>query len=93
MIVDDVNEYIPLWSQEEYSAELEEGELSRFLVRLEATDKDCSPHFGDICDYSISGGDSSFSINNQGIISNTRQLWSRWMINIATTSGEGLKKS
>ena len=76
--MDDDNEYIPLWSSQQYSASLEEGEMSPFIVKVEATDKDCSPQFGDVCDYAITGSqDINFAINSQGIITNSQPLWSR----------------
>ena len=75
--VEDVNEYIPLWSQEEYSASLEEGEMSANILEVAASDNDCSPQYGDVCKYSISGPDRTFAIDQQGVISNTQPLWAR----------------
>ena len=75
--VEDVNEYIPLWSQEEYSAQLEEGDMPEKILQVAASDKDCSPQFGDICKYSISGPDQTFAIDQQGVITNTQPLWAR----------------
>ena len=34
MHVEDVNEYIPLWSEEEYSAQLQEGDVSAFILQV-----------------------------------------------------------
>ena len=75
--VEDVNEYIPLWSQEEYSAQLEEGEMSEKILQVAASDKDCSSQFGDICKYSISGQDQTFAIDQEGVMRNTQPLWAR----------------
>ena len=75
--VEDVNEYIPLWSQEEYSAQLEEGKMAEKILEVAASDNDCSPQFGDVCKYSISGPDQTFAIDQQGVISNTRPLWAK----------------
>ena len=75
--VDDVNEYIPLWTEQEYSGQLEEGDMSSFILQVQASDNDCSPKFGDICKYSISGTDKPFTIDQQGIITNTEPLWTR----------------
>ena len=69
--VTDVNEYIPEWSQEEYSAQVEEGIFSDFILQVSATDKDCSPTFGDICQYSITSPDQPFTISADGIITNS----------------------
>ena len=77
VVVEDINEFIPQWSEEEYSAQLEEGKMEDFILEVTATDRDCSPQFGDVCKYSISGSDESFAIDHQGIITNTRPLWSR----------------
>ena len=71
MTVKDVNEYIPEWSQEEYSAQVEEGIFSDFILQVSATDKDCSPTFGDICQYSITSPDQPFTISADGIITNS----------------------
>ena len=75
--VEDVNEYIPLWSQEEYSATLEEGEMSANILEVAASDNDCSPQYGDVCKYSISGPDQTFAIDQEGVIRNTQPLWAR----------------
>ena len=32
--VDDVNEFIPLWSEQEYNGQLEEGDLSSFILQV-----------------------------------------------------------
>ena len=95
--VDDVNEFIPLWSEQEYNGQLEEGDLSSFILQVkkiitdteidiilnypqvQATDNDCSPSYGDVCKYSISGAENEavFSVDQQGIITNTQPLWTR----------------
>ena len=72
--VKDVNEYIPEWSQEEYSGQVEEGILSDFILQVSATDRDCSPTFGDICQYSITSPDQPFQITEDGIITNSLVL-------------------
>ena len=72
--VKDVNEYIPEWSEEEYSGQVEEGVLADFILKLTATDRDCSPTFGDICQYSITSPDQPFRISQSGVITNTQEL-------------------
>lgn len=32
--MDDVNEFIPLWSEQEYNGQLEEGDLSSFILQV-----------------------------------------------------------
>ena len=51
--VQDVNEYLPSWEEEEYSGEVGEGEMREPILTITATDKDCSPTFGSVCSYSI----------------------------------------
>ena len=74
MTVKDVNEYIPEWSEEEYSGQVEEGVLADFILKVTATDRDCSPTFGDICQYSITSPDQPFRISESGVITNTQEL-------------------
>lgn len=72
--VKDVNEYIPEWSQEEYSGQVEEDRMADFILQVTAKDKDCSPTFGEICQYSITSPDQPFQINQEGVISNSLAL-------------------
>ena len=72
--VTDVNEYIPEWSQEEYSGQVEEGILAEFILQVTARDKDCSPTFGDICQYSITSPEQPFQISETGVITNSQLL-------------------
>ena len=70
----DVNEYIPEWSEEEYSGQVEEGLLSDFILKVTATDRDCSPTFGEVCSYSITAPSQPFSVSPAGVIRNTEPL-------------------
>jgi len=72
--VKDVNEFSPAWSQDEYSAELAEGHIKDEILRVHATDPDCSPSFGTVCGYTITSPDQPFRIDEQGRISNTSPL-------------------
>lgn len=76
--VKDVNEYIPEWSEEEYSASVEEGGNSKDggtnILKVTATDRDCSPEFGDICSYAITSPDQPFSVDSLGVITSTKPL-------------------
>ena len=72
--VTDVNEYIPEWSQEEYSGQVEEGVMAEFILQVTARDKDCSPTFGDICQYSITSPEQPFQISETGVITNSQPL-------------------
>jgi calsyntenin 1 len=48
--------------------EVDEGRLYGEIIRVEASDKDCTPLNGDICKYEILTTDSPFAIDNEGII-------------------------
>ena len=72
--VADVNEYIPEWSQEEYSATVEEGVMTDNILTVTATDRDCSPSFGEICSYAITSPDQPFRVSSSGVISTTQPL-------------------
>lgn len=76
--VSDINEYSPVFSQPSYVIDVDEGRLYKEIIRVEATDRDCSPLFGDICKYEILQGDSAdhlpFSIDKEGVIRNNAPL-------------------
>ncbi len=56
--VEDVNEYVPAWEEEEYSGEVGEGEMRDPILTLTARDSDCSPTFGSVCSYAITREDA-----------------------------------
>lgn len=62
----DINEYAPTFSQPSYVSTVDEGRLYEEIVRIEATDRDCTPKFGDICKYEILTTDQPFFIDNEG---------------------------
>lgn len=70
----DINEYAPAFTQSAYLSTVDEGRLYEEIVRVEATDKDCTPKFGDICKYEILTNDQPFSIDSEGSIRNTEPL-------------------
>ncbi|XP_047540853.1 calsyntenin-1 isoform X2 [Vanessa atalanta] len=75
--VTDVNEFAPVFSQAAYVRSVDEGKLYDEVVRVEATDRDCTPRYGDVCKYEIlNDGDRSqpFTIDNEGVIRNTEPL-------------------
>lgn len=67
----DINEYAPLFLDASYIKEVDEGRLYEEILRVEATDRDCTPRFGDICKYDILNDDQPFFINNEGIQNNS----------------------
>ncbi|KAL7011617.1 hypothetical protein ACKWTF_014360 [Chironomus riparius] len=70
----DINEYSPTFLQPSYVTEVDEGRLYQEILRVEATDKDCTPLFGDVCKYEILTLDQPFTIDNEGSIRNTEPL-------------------
>lgn len=58
----DINEYSPVFLQPSYVTEVDEGRLYQEIIRVEATDKDCTPLFGDVCKYEILTLDQPFTI-------------------------------
>lgn len=90
VLVDDVNEFAPQWNiqrnkedEDEAAASehtlatnvaIEEGQLLEEVIRVDASDEDCSPHYGDICGYEIESQGQPFSISKEGVIKNTEPL-------------------
>lgn len=76
--VSDINEYSPVFSQPSYVIDVDEGRLYSEIIRVEATDRDCSPLFGDICKYEIMTSESTehqpFTIDKEGVIRNNMPL-------------------
>lgn len=72
--VSDVNEYAPTFSEPSYVRQVDEGRIYREIVRVEATDRDCTPKFGDVCKYEILTSDQPFVIDMDGVIRNTEPL-------------------
>ncbi|XP_071439640.1 calsyntenin-1 [Hetaerina americana] len=70
----DINEYPPTFLEPSYVRQVDEGRLYEEVVRVEATDRDCTPKFGDVCKYEILTSDQPFSVDNEGVIRNTEPL-------------------
>ncbi|KAH8269787.1 hypothetical protein KR018_005552 [Drosophila ironensis] len=70
----DINEYAPTFLEPSYVTEVDEGRLYNEILRVEASDKDCTPLFGDVCKYEILNNDEPFTIDNEGSIKNTEPL-------------------
>jgi len=62
----DVNEYAPVFLEPSYVRQVDEGRLYEQIIRVEATDRDCSPKYGDICRYEILTTDQPFIIDSDG---------------------------
>ncbi|XP_066260044.1 calsyntenin-1 isoform X1 [Euwallacea similis] len=72
--VSDVNEYAPTFTEPSYVRQVDEGRIYPEIVRVEATDRDCTPKFGDVCKYEILTSDQPFVIDMDGVIRNTEPL-------------------
>ncbi|XP_047103065.1 calsyntenin-1 [Schistocerca piceifrons] len=70
----DINEYPPTFLEPSYVNQVDEGRLYEEIVRVEATDRDCTPKYGDVCKYEILTNDQPFTIDNEGAIRNTEPL-------------------
>lgn len=70
----DINEYPPTFLDPSYVYQVDEGRLYEEIVRVEATDRDCTPKYGDVCKYEILTSDQPFTIDNEGAIRNTEPL-------------------
>lgn len=70
----DVNEYSPVFLEPSYVKQVDEGRLFDQIIRVEATDRDCTAKFGDICKYEILTLDQPFAIDTDGVIRNTEPL-------------------
>lgn len=46
--------------------QVDEGRLYDQIIRVEATDRDCTAKYGDICKYEILTTDQPFAIDNDG---------------------------
>lgn len=62
----DINEYAPAFLEPSYVRQVDEGRLYQEILRVEASDRDCTPKFGDICKYEILTSDQPFVIDNEG---------------------------
>ncbi|KAJ0171216.1 hypothetical protein K1T71_013415 [Dendrolimus kikuchii] len=73
--VTDVNEFAPVFSQAAYVKSVDEGRIYDEILRVEATDRDCTPRYGDVCKYEILTDRSQpFTIDNEGVIRNIEPL-------------------
>ncbi|CAF0754565.1 unnamed protein product [Adineta steineri] len=73
--VDDVNEYAPVFTHDNYLFKLHQGETCESTsCRVEATDDDCANTDHRVCGYEITTPNVPFSIDSQGSISITKTL-------------------
>ncbi|KAK6058765.1 cadherin domain protein [Cooperia oncophora] len=74
--VKDTNNHSPEFDSPWYTFTVDEGKIHEEIAVLKATDADCGNPYGQICDFEIANGlnDFPFSINNQGVLRNTKPL-------------------
>ncbi|KAL1123236.1 hypothetical protein AAG570_002323 [Ranatra chinensis] len=70
----DINEYAPAFLEPSYVCQVDEGRLYSEIIHVEASDRDCTPKYGDICKYEILTNDQPFLIDNEGTLRNTEPL-------------------
>lgn len=74
--VKDTNNHAPEFDAPWYSFDVPEGKVVSEIAHLYTTDKDCGHPYGKICRYEITNALEGFpfSIDDQGVLSNTRPL-------------------
>ncbi|KAM9468474.1 calsyntenin-2 [Clarias gariepinus] len=72
--VGDVNEFSPVFSSAVYSGSVQEGRVCDSILQVDATDRDCSPQYSQICNYQIVTENAPFAIDRNGNIRNTESL-------------------
>ncbi|CAL1579882.1 unnamed protein product [Knipowitschia caucasica] len=72
--VDDVNEFSPMFREQQYKASVTEGKIYDSILQVEAWDQDCSPQYSQICNYEIVTAGTPFAIDRNGNIRNTERL-------------------
>ncbi|VDO21915.1 unnamed protein product [Haemonchus placei] len=74
--VKDTNNHSPEFDSPWYTFTVDEGKIHDEIAVLKATDADCGNPYGQICDFEIANGlnDFPFTINNQGVLRNTKPL-------------------
>jgi len=72
--IEDVNEYEPVWGKDTYMVDLIEGRIYDNILTLEVEDQDGSDDFSQICHFHILTPDAPFTIDQEGVLSNTEPL-------------------
>lgn len=62
---------------------MDEGKIYNEIVKVEATDRDCTPKFGDVCKYEILTSDQPFVIDMDGVI---RWVFAKTILYLWTTT-------
>jgi len=64
--VDDVNEFSPVWTDQLYTAEIDEGSQRQDIIQVAATDADGSPGMSKICQYHVVTPGAPFEVDDLG---------------------------
>jgi len=64
--VDDVNEFSPVWNNQQYSAVVDEGPQHKDIIQVAATDADGSPGMSKICQYHVVTPGVPFEVDELG---------------------------
>ncbi|KAJ1351908.1 hypothetical protein KIN20_008082 [Parelaphostrongylus tenuis] len=74
--VKDTNNHSPEFDSPWYTFTVNEGKIYDEIATIKASDRDCGNPYGQICDFEIANtlNDFPFSINNQGVLRNTKPL-------------------
>lgn len=74
--VKDTNNHSPEFDSPWYTFTVDEGKIYDEIATIKASDADCGNPYGQICDFEIANSLSEFpfSINNQGVLRNTKPL-------------------
>ena len=87
--VDDVNEYPPVWNEQQYSAVVDEGNQHKDIIQIAATDADGSPGMSKICQYHVITPGVPFEVDELGNYSIFRH--SPWTDDVLISSAKWLK--
>ncbi|CAH1775011.1 unnamed protein product [Owenia fusiformis] len=75
IVVEDVDEMPPVWDTEDLKIiKVTEGQIIDNIMQVKAHDGDQSPEYSSICDFQILTPNVPFTINKQGVLSNTEKL-------------------
>uniref|UniRef100_UPI00358F4E50 calsyntenin-1-like n=1 Tax=Myxine glutinosa TaxID=7769 RepID=UPI00358F4E50 len=72
--VKSVNRHTPVFGRTSYNGSVTEEHVGEPLVHVEATDTDCTPQYGNVCDYQLMTPDVPFTVDASGVIRATDKL-------------------
>lgn len=66
--IEDVNEFPPVWKEQTYIAEVNEGQMYEQILKLETTDEDGSESFSKVCQFHLLTKDVPFKLSKEGTL-------------------------